>query len=452
MTSNSASYRKWMGWIMASVLVLSLIGWYVTRETLPREIRIASASEGGLYHRFALALGQAIEKRTGRKVTVRPTLGSVENRKLLLSGEVDLAILQGGSVDVEGLGILAPLYQEAIHVIARRGRGIESIQDLKGKRILIGPEGSGMRSNALHLLAQYRMEEKDLLDNDHYFLRLLEDDTYDGAIVTTGFPNPDLKRLLRSGAFDLIPVLDAKALAVHHYFFKPIEIPRGLYAEGRPVPAEDLPSAACTNFLASHKNIPQPLIDETLGALYGSHLQRVMPLLMSPKQATEWSELSLHPGVRAYHDPYGGIGLLANFMESIAAIKELLFAFGAGCYLLWDRRRRVREELQKKLIKEGKEKLDVLLNETVVIERSQIETNDPAQLKYYLDEVTRIKLKALEELTHEELRGDQMFAIFLTQCANLIRKIQSKMPAQYNGRPSDVGLPSTPREGSADAS
>ena len=44
-----------------------------------------------------------------------------------------------------------------------------------------------------------------------------------------------------------------------------------------------------------------------------------------------------------------------------------------------------------------------------------------------LDEVTRIKLKALRQLTHEDLRGDRVFLIFLTQCASLIGKIQAKM-------------------------
>ena len=48
-------------------------------------------------------------------------------------------------------------------------------------------------------------------------------------------------------------------------------------------------------------------------------------------------------------------------------------------------------------------------------------------LRMYLDQVTQIKLHALDELTDEALRGDQMFAIFLAQCSNLSRKIQLKI-------------------------
>ena len=79
------------------------------------------------------------------------------------------------------------------------------------------------------------------------------------------------------------------------------------------------------------------------------------------------------------------------------------------------------------MLSELKEHLDTYLEATIRIERAQLETDDVSALKGYLDEVTRIKLEALEELTHEDLRGDRMFSIFLTQCAHLIRKIQGKI-------------------------
>jgi len=52
---------------------------------------------------------------------------------------------------------------------------------------------------------------------------------------------------------------------------------------------------------------------------------------------------------------------------------------------------------------------------------------DHDELHQFLDHVTEIKLQALTKLTHEELRSDQAFSIFLLQCANLINKIQLKI-------------------------
>ena len=48
-------------------------------------------------------------------------------------------------------------------------------------------------------------------------------------------------------------------------------------------------------------------------------------------------------------------------------------------------------------------------------------------LQGFLDQVTEIKLEALTQLTHEELRSDQAFSIFILQCGNLISKIQMKI-------------------------
>jgi hypothetical protein len=121
---------------------------------------------------------------------------------------------------------------------------------------------------------------------------------------------------------------------------------------------------------------------------------------------------------------------MANVMESLAATKELLFAFGAGAYLLWIRWRRLKEKESQERTSRQKERLDRLLQETLWVEKAQMETDDLKKLAAHLDQVTRIKLKALHEFTEEELRGDQSFSIFLDQCAGLIAKIQLKMLSQ----------------------
>ena len=56
-----------------------------------------------------------------------------------------------------------------------------------------------------------------------------------------------------------------------------------------------------------------------------------------------------------------------------------------------------------------------------------MDTTDADELQDFLDQVTEIKLEALTKFTHEELRSDQAFSIFLLQCANLISKIQMKI-------------------------
>jgi hypothetical protein len=193
------------------------------------------------------------------------------------------------------------------------------------------------------------------------------------------------------------------------------------------VPDADLATIATTSVLAARRDAPARLVQAALDAVYEHDLRRVLPTLIGRDVAATWTELPRHPAAADYFDPYAGLGLLANFMESLAALKELLFALGAAAYLGWNRYRRREEEQRAIVVRREKERLDALLDETIRVEREQMESDSPSALRGYLDVVTGIKLQALEELTHEDLRGDVRFAIFLQQCANLIRKIQAKL-------------------------
>ena len=102
-------------------------------------------------------------------------------------------------------------------------------------------------------------------------------------------------------------------------------------------------------------------------------------------------------------------------------------ALGAGLYLLWIRWRSLKDRERRERLQKQKDHLDKFLKETLQIELAQMETSDPKKLLGLLDQVTRVKHRALKELTEEELRGDRSFSIFLMQCSNLSNKIQFRM-------------------------
>lgn len=74
-----------------------------------------------------------------------------------------------------------------------------------------------------------------------------------------------------------------------------------------------------------------------------------------------------------------------------------------------------------------KEQLDDSLKITIAADQAYMQAQSPEELQKIMDEVTFVKIKALEELTDEKLRSDQLFLIFLTQCHDVISKIQTKM-------------------------
>ena len=71
--------------------------------------------------------------------------------------------------------------------------------------------------------------------------------------------------------------------------------------------------------------------------------------------------------------------------------------------------------------------MDALLAQTVEIERKYSETNTLESLQGMLRRIMQIKIQALEELTHESLRGDRVFLIFMTQCSSLINSLEAKI-------------------------
>jgi TRAP transporter TAXI family solute receptor len=427
---------------MFLVLTVSVVVWYVTRDTLPEEIRIATATQHSLYREFADNLEERLEQQTGREVLLEDSSGSVQNRTLLGRRKVELALLQSdaismvqkGSASTEGLAVVAPLYPEVVHVIARRDSGIQSVTDLRGRKVYLGPHASGMRRTAESILAHFHVATDPLgrdcdspLGHEQDFERWLQDDAADAAIVTTGMQNSALKRVLATDSYQLIPIPEAKALASQSAHLREFTIPRGYYSGDPTVPARPVATVATTALLVVRDDVSEELVRRTLRALYEGTLQLDYPILIPRENALDWAPVPQHPVSRRYFDPQDRIGWLASVMESIAATKELLFALGAGLYLLWDRWRRLKEREERESVRRQKEHLDTFLQRTLRIEAEQMDTKEPEKLQGFLDQITKITLQALTELTHEDLRGDRTFSIFLMQCANLISKIQLKI-------------------------
>lgn len=423
--SPTTRLNRWLVIVPIVLIVGSVAIWHFTRERLPDPIRIATAKQGGLYHEFGEALAKSLSRRTDIRVEVIPTDGSVQNREMLLAGKADIAIIQGGSAAIDQLSVIAPLYPEVVHVVARRGAG-RGIEDLADKEVILGPKGSGMRQSAERILDHYALTDAISDESGDYFGIMTDDPGILGSIVTTGFMNRELQRVLASGEFSLLP-LDAQAIDIKNAYLDATEIPRGLYRENPPVPHASVTTVATTALLVVREEASDLLINTTLPAIYNEGLGLHFPTLIASRDAIDASPVPLHNSARSFFNPPDQIVRVTAVMESLAAFKELSVALVAGIYLLWSRWRRLKERAQEQAIQIQKDRLDDYLEKTLKIERAQMNSADVDELQDYLDQVTEIKLAALSELTHENLRSDQSFSIFILQCGNLISKIQLKI-------------------------
>ncbi len=413
--------------VATAVLVACIFVWYTSREAFPPEIRIAAGQQNGLYHTFSQQYAKRLQARTGCPVRVIETHGSEDNLRLVRDGGAELALIQTTSLAPEGVVGIAPLFPEPLYFIARKGKAIHSPADLAGKRLALGLAGSSIRTNAWTVLAHYDVPPESVRDTAEHFGELATGSDVDAALVTTGWMNPIVEKLLQRDDLELIGISDPEGLAARHPWFTPTTIPRGVYPGKIPVPRESVRTVAVTALLTARSDASDKLVRETLEALYKSDLRASFPAVLSAKVAKDYEDAVMHPSVAIYHDPSSQFKRLNQAMELLSKSKEALFGAVAFGLLVWGWIRRRREQAAALADVVQKKKLDHFIEQTLTVELEQMEVSDPEHLRVLLRRVTHIKQEAFLELTSEKVRGDQLFAIFLSQCAALSEKILMRM-------------------------
>lgn len=119
-------------------------------------LNISTSTTGGTFYAVGGKLADLINKYVeNTQATAEATAGGVENARLIKNQETSLALMPGDTLfnAVNGLGEfkdegkieiteIAALYETPLQVVALKRSGIESIQDLKGKKVSIGAPGS----------------------------------------------------------------------------------------------------------------------------------------------------------------------------------------------------------------------------------------------------------------------------------------------------------------------
>jgi TRAP transporter TAXI family solute receptor len=142
-----------------------------------RFLSIASGWVTGAYYPFAGAVSRVAWKHLkdkNIKVTAESSGASVANAKLISVGDTDFALLQNDIAayayrgeqmfkkPIKNIRGMMTLYPETIQIVARKDAGIKTVADLKGKRVSIGPLGSGTAENAKQVMGAYGLTVKDI--------------------------------------------------------------------------------------------------------------------------------------------------------------------------------------------------------------------------------------------------------------------------------------------------
>jgi TRAP transporter TAXI family solute receptor len=236
-------------------------------EPMPKKVAIATGSKNGAYFHFAVRYAEELRKE-GVDLAVRETRGSVENLQLLKdkASDVDAAIVQSGVCgpdDHQQLWALGSLYREPLWVFYRGDKKFDRLSELAGKRIGVGPPGSGTYMVAMQLLAANGLVKPGDAKADTAAVVVegpvdvaaekLRKGELDAAFFVAAIDAEYVKVLMKDGSVRLLSFQQHKAYHHKLRFLSEVTLPAGLINLGRNFPAEDTYLVAPTAMLVVRK-------------------------------------------------------------------------------------------------------------------------------------------------------------------------------------------------------
>jgi TRAP transporter TAXI family solute receptor len=216
-----------------------------------------------------------------------------------------------GKPPAKDLRTIAALFQEHIHLIALKDSNINSVKDLKGKRVSLDEPGSGTYVDAKLILESNGLSTGDVKAEalkGKAATDALRNGKVDAIFVVAGFPTGAVVELASSVDIKLVPIdgAGAKALTSKYGFFSQSPIPSGTY-EGV---GEVNTVAVGAQWFTSAKE-DNELIYQITKALWNKESRKLMDVghakgkTITPESALSGVGVPLHPGAEKFYKEAG---------------------------------------------------------------------------------------------------------------------------------------------------
>ncbi|MCP3097425.1 ABC transporter substrate-binding protein [Myxococcus sp. K15C18031901] len=296
---------------------------YFIKPAPPKTVVLAlSPDEGGF--RYYARKYQDFLKKHGIVLELRNTSGSLANVELLAdeSSGVDVAFVQSGTAagdkaqNVVSLGSLSyvPLW------VFYRGDVIDDVRALKGRRVAVGPEGSGTRSLALTLLkannADAAPTELLPLERDAA-IEQLKQGTLDAIFLISPAESPAIKKLAAVPGIRLLSFTRGEAYARRFTYLSRKVVPRGVFDLAADVPEQDVVVLAPTANLVARDSLHPALAYLLMRAASEVHGNAGLLDGAGEFPAPRETGFPLSSEARRYYD--AGVPLLQRYLPFWAA-------------------------------------------------------------------------------------------------------------------------------------
>ncbi|TXG97944.1 MAG: TAXI family TRAP transporter solute-binding subunit [Rhodocyclaceae bacterium] len=243
-------------WIVLVAGIGFAVAYQFVEPAPPKKIVITTGGESGAYYQFAKRYA-TILARNGITLEVLASAGSLQNIERLKADEAQVAFVQGGVVppkedpdaeDDSGLLSLGSLFYEPVWVFYRSDKELTRLTELRGKRIAIGQEGSGVRQLAQQLLVanEIPLDGKLVPVAGLNAAEELQQGRVDAAFIIAAESAPVVQVLLRSPGVKLMSFAQDRAYQRRFPFLTKLTFPRGVADLVRDFPPDDIKVLAPT--------------------------------------------------------------------------------------------------------------------------------------------------------------------------------------------------------------
>ena len=281
-------------------------------------VSLGTATPGGGFPLYGGAIAEAINAEDPTlDVEPRNTKGSTENVPMLAAGTLDIALVQG-EVALEApanLRILAAMYATAGMFVVRADSPYRTIEDLRGKPVAFGAQGSG-----LVILARYVLDGLGL-DRDRDFQAVFLERAGDGPAMVLdgrvtalwgggiGWPGFVAVASAPGGARFIVPdAAGIQRILAKHAFLRALELPAGSY----PGQTAVITSVGSWSFIMTRPSLPDDVAYRLARALHrgearlGARLAQARETTAANTAAAARAD-QLHPGVARYLREIGAV-------------------------------------------------------------------------------------------------------------------------------------------------
>ena len=328
--------------LFKSSLMILLLTLGLSGKSFAQELKFFTIGRGGTaytYYPVGGMIANAISKPPGSRECGKggscgvPNLiasavssrGSVDNVNAIISGLRNSGFAQSdvaywaytGTGTMEGkepakdLRTIAALFQEHIHLVALKKSNINSVKDLKGKRVSLDEPGSGTYVDAKLILESNGLSTSDVKAEalkGKAATDALRNGKVDAIFVVAGFPTGAIVELASAVDIKLVPIdgAGAKALTSKYGFFSQSPIPSGTY-EG----VDEVNTVAVGAQWFTSAKEDNELIYQITKALWNKESRKLMDVghakgkTITPDTALSGVGVPLHPGAEKFYKEAG---------------------------------------------------------------------------------------------------------------------------------------------------